>query len=315
MKIRNLTTALSVGGAILASHSVFGQTTYSSTANDLLFGFQNQAGGGTEDYIINLGPASSIIGKSTVVDLSGDFSLDDFNAVLGGSFSMQGGVVGAANPSTSGTPNTADVFLTQLRSSGPGTPSVAGSSVTQVMSREEDSQTFSSLSTLFSPAAGSGGLDTGKTWEALVDPTTGDGTFQSNTGLDPDSTVSTFAVLYEDLWETSSSALSGTQPFTYLGYFTLDLTGANPVLTFTSINVAASLSSPTISSVSEVGGTATVVSSNAVASHSYQLQYTTSLASGNWINVGSAVTASGNLVTNIDTTATDAQRFYRIQAQ
>src|ERR1700739_664133 len=111
MKIRNLTTALSVGGAILASHSVFGQT-YSSTPNDLLFGFQNQAGGGTEDYIINLGPPSSIIGKSTVVDLSSDFSISDFDAVLGGSFSMQGGVIGAASGSNSGTPNTADVFLT-----------------------------------------------------------------------------------------------------------------------------------------------------------------------------------------------------------
>jgi len=231
MKLPIRTAAL-LGGAILASQAAFGQT-YSSTPNDLIFGFQNQAGDGTEDYMINLGSAASLIDSPTVVNLSSDFSLSDFDAVLGSSSSMQGGVVGAANASNSGTPNLADVFLTQLRSGGAGTPSVPGSSVTQVMSREEDSTTFSQLSTLYSPTAGSGGLDTGKTWESLVDPATGLDTFQSDTGLNPDSTVSTSAVLYEDLWGTGSSSLSGTQPFVYEGYFTLDLTGATPDLTFT----------------------------------------------------------------------------------
>lgn len=231
MKLLTGTAALYVG-ALLASQSVFGQT-YSSTPNDLLFGFQNQAGGGTEDYIINLGSASSLIDPGTTINLSSDFSLSDFNAVLGSSSSLQGGVIGAASVSNSGTPNTADVFLTELRVGGPGIASVAGSSVSEVMSRAQDNTAFAGLGTLYSPAAGTGGLDTGKSWEGMIDPANNTGSFQSNTGLNPDSTISTSSVLYEDLWGTSSSTLTGTQPFVYEGYFTLDLTGSSPDLTFT----------------------------------------------------------------------------------
>ena len=317
MKMRNLTTAaLLAGGAILASRSAFGQT-YGGPpplANDLLFGFQNQAGHGTEDYVINLGQASSITGQSTVVNLSSYFSITDFNAVLNGSSSMYGGVIGAAGTGTP-TPNTADVYVTQLRSGGAGTPSQPGSTQPAGLTRNTDNSAFSSISTLFAPAAGTGGLDTGKTWESLVDPNNASGTFQSNTGVDPDSAVSSSSVLYEDLWYTTSSALTGQKAFNYLGYFTLDLTGSSPKLTFTSINVPAPISGPTIISVSMSGSTVTVVSGNTLSGHSYQLQYTTSLISGTWINVGSAVVASGSQVTNTDTTATGAQRFYRIQAQ
>jgi len=238
--MRNLTTAaVLMGGAILASSSAFGQI----VGNDLYFGFQNQAGGGTQDYIINLGAATNIVGGNTVVNLSSDFSLSDFDAVLGSSSSMFGGAIGAANTSTSGQANTADVYLTQLRSGGVGTPSVAGSSVSQQLSRNQDNTTYADLGTLFSPAAGTGGLDTSKSWESLVEPALGTGTFQSNTGLNPDSPVSTNSVLYEDLWYTSSSTLTGTQPFTYLGYFTLNLGGGvqpavvQPTLTFTGVNV------------------------------------------------------------------------------
>jgi len=308
--MRNLITAAVFGGAILASSSAFGQI----VGNDLYFGFQNQAGGGTEDYIINLGAASAIISQSSVVDLSGDFSLSDFDAVLGASSSMFGGVIGAANTSTSGQANTADVYLTQLRSGGVGTPSVAGSSVSQQLSRNQDNTTYADLGTLFSPAAGTGGLDTSKSWESLVEPAFGTGTFQSNTGLNPDSPVGTNSVLYEDLWYTSSSTLTGTQPFTYLGYFTLDLTGANPKLTFTPKNAPASLTPPVIVSVSKAGTTVTVVSSNAVPTYNYQLQYTTSLNPTNWTSVGSSQVAGTTMVTNSDTAATGATRFYRVQA-
>ena len=233
MKLLTGTAALYVG-ALLASQSVFGQTaTYSSTPNDLLFGFQNQAGGGTEDYIINLGSASSLIDNGPV-NLSSDFSLSDFDAVLGSSSSVQGGVIGAASTSMSGIPNTADVFLTQLRVGGPGVNTVPGSSVMATLSRSGDNLTFSDLSTLVSPAAGTTGvLDTSKSWESLVDPANNTGSFQSNTGLNPDSTISTSTVLYEDLWETSSSSLTGAQDYTYEGYFTLDLTGVSAGLTFT----------------------------------------------------------------------------------
>lgn len=308
--MRNLTAVvLLISGALVASRSAFGQI----VANDLYFGFQNQAGGGTQDYIINLGPASAMAGSSSVVDLSGDFSLSDFNAVLGASSSMFGGVIGAASSSVNG--GTGDVFVTQLRNGGAGTPSVAGSSVSQQLGRSSDNTTYAQLGTLFSPAPGTGGLDTSKSWENFVDPANGTGTFQSNTGLNPDSAVSPSTVLYEDLWETSSSTLTGTKPFSYLGYFTLNLTGAGPKLTFTSTNVPASLTKPMIISISKAGSTVTVVSSNAVPTHNYQLQYTASLSPTNWINVGSSMAAGTTIVTNTDATATSSPRFYRVQAQ
>lgn len=318
MKMRNLTTAaLLTGGAILASQSVFGVTTYDSTPNNLLFGFQNAAGSGTEDYIINLGAASGIVGKSTVVDLSSDFSLTDFNAVLGSSSSMPGGVIGGATTSTGGNnSSTADLYATQLRS-GAGNPAAAGSSAPGALSRTQDESAYSAISgTLASTTAGSGILDTTKSWESQIDPGGTGTTFRSVTGIDPDSTVSTSTVLYEDLWYTTSSSITGSKAFVYQGYFTLDLTGASPKLTFTSTNVTASLSAPAIATVSKTGSTVTVVSKNALASHSYQLQDTTSLTPPvSWANVGSAVVASGTTVTNTDSSATAADRFYRVSAQ
>ena len=297
--------ALLVGGAFLASQSAFGQ----AVANDLYFGFENQAGGGTADYIINLGAASGIVGQSSVVDLSSDFSLSDFDSVLGASSRMFGGVVGGLSSSTS----TADLYAAQLRS-GAGTPSVAGSTAPAGLSRAQDDNALSDLSTLFSPATGTGGLDPNKTWESDVEPANNNNSFYGVTGINPDSSVSLSRVLYEDLWETSSGSLSGTKPFTYLGYFTLDLTGANPKLTFTPKNAPVSLTPPVIVSVSKTGSTVTVVSSNAVPTYNYQLQYTASLNPANWLNVGSALVASGSMMTNTDSTATGTPRYYRIQA-
>jgi hypothetical protein len=305
--MRNLTAVvLLMGGAVLASQSAFGQITY----NDLYFGFQNQAGSGTQDYIINLGPATNIVGGSTVVNLSSDFSSSDFNAVLGASSSMLGGVVGALQGNS-----TADVYLTQLRSGGAGIPSVAGSTAPAGLTRSFDNGAAVALSTLFSPAAGTGGLDPNKTWESDVEPMFTANSFWGNTGVNPDSPVSSASVLYEDLWFTTSSSISGAKPFVYEGYFTLDLTGANPKLTFTPTNAPATLTNPVIVSVNKVGSTVTVVSSNAVPTHMYQLQSTSGLNPISWSNVGSSVLAGGTLVTNTDPSATVSAKFYRVQGQ
>ncbi|HUA39332.1 MAG TPA: hypothetical protein VMA35_13150, partial [Candidatus Sulfopaludibacter sp.] len=70
--------ALVVGGAILTFQSAFAQPSF--VQNDLYLGFQNSGGGGSADYIINLGPVSGIVGQSSVVDLSSDFSSSLFNS-------------------------------------------------------------------------------------------------------------------------------------------------------------------------------------------------------------------------------------------
>ena len=228
--MKKLTTAsFLVGGAIIASQSAFA----GFANNDLYLGFQNSAGGGTEDYIINLGAASGIVGQSSVVDLSSDFSLSDFDAVLGSSTSMAGGVVGASNAQ-----NPSDVFGTQLRTSNIGNWSIAGSSNpnTLGLTTAQDTTVAQNLSLLNAPAAGTGILDVSKSWESTVEPTLTAGSYYGSAGFNPDSAVGTSSVLYEDLWETSNSSSRGAQPFNYLGYFTLDLTGSNPSLTFTGVN-------------------------------------------------------------------------------
>jgi hypothetical protein len=226
--------ALLVGGAILASQSIFAQT---FVQNDLYLGFQNLNGGGTADYIINLGAASGVVSQSSVVDLSSDFSLSLFNSasLQGTSSKIFGGVVGAANSAFNS--GTAVVYGTALRTSNIGDPALAGSSAPAGLTKQSiDNSTESAIGQLIAPSAGTGLLDNSKSWEAYVEPTLNSGSFYGNAGFNPDSGVSTSSVLYEDLWKTSDSGDargSSGQPYTYVGYFTLNLTGSSPSLTFT----------------------------------------------------------------------------------
>ena len=294
----------------MASQSVFAQT---FKANQLYLGFQNQAGAGQSDYIIDLGDSTNIVGGTSVVTLSTYFSLSAFNSVLGSSTSMFGGVVGGLQTGS----GTADLYLTQSRSGGAGTPSVPGSDISaNMMNRSAINGAASALFAVNMPTpTGAGTNDTFKTWENNVEPANGGSTFLGNTGLNPDQTVSTNAVLYEDLYTVSSPNNGTYNSYSYLGYFTLDLTGSSPILTFTPKNTPGSLTAPVIVSVSKSGGTVTVVSSNAVPTHNYQLQYTASLSPVSWNTVGSAVSATGTMVTNSDSTATPSSRFYRVQGQ
>jgi len=302
-----ITAAILVGGACLASPSAFAQV--SLISDDLYMGFENQLGGGTADYVINLGPASGIVGSSTVVNLSSSFSLSNFKSVLGTSSSMFGGVVAASNG------NPPNLYVTQLRS-GAGIPSAPGSVSPASFYKGDILLGYSDLSQLANlPAAGAGVLDNSKSWENYVEPNIAAGTFYGDMGINPDSAVGTNTVLYEDLWYVSNNSTTTKKPFTYVGYITLDLTGLNPSLTFTPTNAPASLTSPVIVSVSKSGSTVTVVSSNAAPTHLYQLQSTSGLNPVSWGNVGSAVTASGTLVTNMDTSATATKQFYRVQGQ
>lgn len=218
-------------GAVMASQSAHAQI----VPNDLYMGFENAGGGGSADYIINLGPSlnlTSLAGTGMTVDLSSYFSVSDFtSSELQGSNpnTIMGGVVGASNGS-----NPSDVFLTELRIGGSwGLP---GSSAPSGLARSQDNQAFSDLSQLNGPAAGTGFLDSNRAWEHAVEPTFMAGSFYGDTGVNPDAPVNGSTVVYEDLWETSSSSLAGAQPYTYEGYFTLNIglnTSIPSSLTFT----------------------------------------------------------------------------------
>jgi hypothetical protein len=222
--------AILIGGAVLATQSAF-----AFQQNDLYLGFQNSAGGGSADYIINLGAASGIVGQSPVVDLSGSFSSSLFNnaALQGSSSQIMAGVVGGENSATGA--GTADIFLAQLRTSNFGNAAVAGSTLTQKLTQGQDNTAEADLSPLVSLTAGTGFLDSSKSWETSVEPSLA-GSFYQGTGVNPDSLFSSSTVLYEDLYETSNASSgrgAAANPFTYLGYFSLDLTGGSPSLTFT----------------------------------------------------------------------------------
>ena len=246
--MKNLASAAAlILGAIAATQSVQAQNTVA--ANDLYLGFENQAGGGSADYIINLGLASSLTGSSSVVDLSSSFSMGLFNsAALQGtnSASVTAGVIGGSNGNTP-----SDLFLTALRS-GAGNPSVAGSSMPTGLTRSQDNLAYANFAQIMGPGAGTGSLDASKSWENFIEPTFTTGSFYGVTGDNPNSLVNQGGVLYEDLWGTSSSSFTGAQPFVYEGYFTLDLSGGTPDLTFTSALVP--VPEPSTYVMSSLGG-------------------------------------------------------------
>lgn len=242
--MKKLTTAaILLGGTLLVSQSGFAQTV---VPDDLYLGFQNSAGGATQDYIINLGAASGIVGGNSVVDLSSALSSSDFNAVLGSSSSMMGGVVGGNQNGNATTPY--DLYATQLRLGGSFDPSVPGSDLSGVaVTYQTDSSAFAALGNLNAPAAGAGVLDSTKSWQDTVENgTQTPNTFWGNSGINPDSPVGNSSVVYEDLWHTSSSGDFSKHPFEYLGYFTLDA-GSSPSLTFTPS--AAPVPEPAVSSL------------------------------------------------------------------
>lgn len=233
MIMKRITTAGAlVAGALLASQAAHANT---FVGNDVYMGFQNSSA--SDDYILNLGTLSSIVGQSSVVNLSSDFSSSDFGSVYnGGSGTTLAAVVGAAN-------NVNDSFGTETRTSNFGDPGVAGSTgPTTLEHYSQDSTVYADLSSIAAPATTGGSLDSTKSWSAKVGPTEATGNFYSATGFNPNSAITTSSVLYEDLYlstDTQSNPRSDAgAPYVYEGYFTIDFTGSTPDVTFTGADVA-----------------------------------------------------------------------------
>lgn len=308
--IKNLTVAMVCGAAILGSPSVFA----SGTPHDLYMGFQNSAGGGTADYIINLGLDSNIVGGNTVVNLNGDFSFADFTSTTAGGKGLEGtnaadivgGVVGAFSGSPAGT------YVTKLRS-GVGTPSAPGSSQPTQQTQSQDVEAWDAINNIATVASGTGALDPSLSWENNIEPSQAAGSFLEATGDNPDSPVTTNSVLYEDLWYTTAN-VGGHAAYVYQGYFTLTVGTSSATLTFTPKNASVPLTSPVIQSIQVTGNAATVVWST-VASHTYQLQYDLDLNTSNWVNVGTSQMATTGTLTNTDNSATQSLKFYRVTGQ
>jgi hypothetical protein len=141
------------------------------------------------------------------------------------------GVVGGQNQ----FPSSYNIYATALRSIGSANPAVAGSDLTGFNhSQTTIGNAVSALTSVPFPTAGNGSVDSGKLWSANVSPTFTAGSFYGASGINPSSAIDNSGVLYEDLWKATS-----TSGYTYLGFFTLDLSGSSQQLSFTPSTVSA----------------------------------------------------------------------------
>jgi PEP-CTERM motif len=220
------TAALLVTSAVLASQAAHAQF----VDNDLYLGFNESGASG--DYIINLGAASGIVGGAQVVTLSSDISLSTLNSIFGSPIGVGAGVVGAQQ--INGLSPVHDIYLTALRN-GPGDNTVPNSTLANPVGGNPDAPAYTKLAQNMAwpnTAGGSSGSTTtpNTSWTATVGPALVTGNFYSDTGNDPISGIGSSGVLYEDLYYNSDANGIAYQ---YMGYFTLDMSGSSPALTFT----------------------------------------------------------------------------------
>ena len=227
-----LTAGLSV--AAMTTHAAF-------TANDLYLGFSSPSA--SSDYIVDLGQPGSVgVGGSSVVDLSTYLS----QSLLNSAFATEpaGVSVGVAG-GQSQFPSSYSIFATSLRLGGPGNPAVAGSDLSSFShSANTISSSVSDLSQVALPATGTGVLDAGKSWNTHV-LTLSPGSFYGDSGINPNAVMDGSGVIYEDLWGATAG-----NAYSYLGFFSLNVGGAQPSLSFTPTVVP----EPTVGALACVGG-------------------------------------------------------------
>jgi len=283
------------------------------TTNDLYLGFTQPSA--QSDYIIDLGQPTAVgVGGSSVVDLSASFSSSTFNSVFaGGPNGVVVAVVGGNNVFGS-----FGVFATQLRTSGPGNPPVAGSAVTATHSTSQMSGGASQVASILSstigglPAAGNSLVDSTKSYTAVVNTTGLQNNFIGKTGVIPFGTLDSSAILYLDLYRATVSTA-----YTYLGFFTINLSGSTPKLTFTpsAANGGTVPPSPVTLTIGWANGQSSIsfASSNSVT---YKLFFTNATGLGSpiasWPSLPDTIVGDGTVKSFTDTTA-DPVRFYQVQ--
>jgi hypothetical protein len=230
------TTLLAVAGLGLVSqaHAQFQN-------GDLVLGFTEA--GKANEYIVELGNFQTVVGVggSSVMDLSSHFNQSSFNGAFSTLSGANMGVVGGSKLFAASF-----VYETALRTGGAGVPSVPGSTAPPQLAHAAGQNGLSAVvamlasgtalglsagNDLVTPRGGAGSANA--SWFNNVESATPpSSSFFSATGYQPDQTASS-SIIYEDLWGTPTTTASGAYNFNYMGYFTLDMSGANASLTFT----------------------------------------------------------------------------------
>ena len=156
-------------------------------------------------------------------------------------------------------------------------------------------------------------LDPTKSYTQVIDTTGLQNNFIGKTGVVPFGTFDASGILYLDLYHATVST-----PYTYLGYFTMDLSTSTPKFTFTPSAAPGSTNAPppppSMLSLARTGNSSTIsfISSNAVT---YRLFYTNSGGLSapvtSWPSLPGTITGDGTIKSFSDSTA-DADRVYRV---
>jgi hypothetical protein len=195
--------------------------------NDLILGFNQGGGTGPNDYIINLGNASTAVGVggTAQVDLSGLYSSATFNSLYGSLAGTSMSVLGG-QPATAGR----DLYYTVLRTSNVGTPALSGSSAPGSLASTPMATGLNDVGRMVNNlglAAGTSQTvaqsDANSFFNNVL--TVSSGSFRSDTGRDPSGTVASGSTIFEDLYRAVPNGA-----FTYLGYFSLDTSGSGSLL-------------------------------------------------------------------------------------
>jgi len=159
------------------------------------------------------------------------------------------------------------------------------------------------------PSAGNFVLDPNKTYSSQIDAATSANSFIGKTGVDPTGIFDGTGVLYMDLYHATT-----TSNYTYLGYFTMDVSAGH--LTFTPSGAPNTSGPPQpLLSIASSGST-NFISFTSANSATYTLYFTNvtglTTAVSNWPTAGTQ-TGDGTLktFTNI---STDPNRFYSVGA-
>jgi hypothetical protein len=184
------------------------------TPNDLYLGFVDSSS--SSDYLINLGLNSSLIGGTSQINLSGDFSSSTYNSIFT-SGTVEAGVVGFA----SGFP-TVTTYVTQPRvgTDGPATAdsTLNGTAVTK--GTISTANGWISGNTTW-PTADTSFVDGSKTFTSSVGLSSGTpNTYSSQSGTVPFTTADGNGNFTLDLYTASAGNSAGS--YVYEGFLTIN---------------------------------------------------------------------------------------------
>lgn len=237
------TISLVAAGAAMISQAVQAQS--NPNANDLVLGFTSQAGGVTQDMVLDLGPIPSVTFPTTYQLDGTTADLTAFTTIFGSALAsgqVNVGIIGGLGGGVK------DVILSTLSGSKPTGPNPTKGNIANAAG---DALSLSAYSVGSAAGEAASGLSS---WNSTiaVNPTTvgsaGAGTTYAEYVNNPMYTINgTTKSIVLDLYKDAGTGVTGTGTtgWTYAGNVTIDLSGSS---------LSAIYSAPEPSSVALFGG-------------------------------------------------------------